>query len=1169
MQLGLFTDIHFQPQGLDRIIKTGNWIIEEFKRQEVQAVVCMGDSLVTREEVDVVAQSAAINFFRRLADQWPVFVTLGNHDLNLKHSTSVSSLDALDMHPRIKVFRDITLVGDRFLFLPYLEDQTRIVSWVQDYARQNPEKAKNITVFGHLSLNGAVQNTKYGTTFAGAIGPDLFAPFKRTYSGHFHVHNEMANRVTYVGSPLQFNFGDAGDPRGIMVLDPDTGVDRFVLNPYHDAFKVIAAKDLIGEGAPEYRMESLEGCFVTVIYDDIVTEDQHESLCKQLEACGVISVKKESVVEKAIREHTVEVDGVKAATAVDLVEPFVKSVLSADSQLDQATAIAFGKAIITEVNAGFQNVADTGAIFEGDITDIFITKFLGVNGTIHIKMADLAKGIWYFEGANGAGKSTILEAIFWCYFGEFIRSETKADDAVFDPHETGKGKDCEVTVAHANGWSMTRYRKHSKHGTVGVKVFKDGFYREDFEKGDPKATQKAINDLLGTNAENFVRSNIMGQNITANFITGDEKKRRQMIEEMLGLERFDAYLEKTREYKKTINDQMEQQDSIQRIRAGEIERSAGQVSSVDVQILDAEKAHQESIDALAQWEVDNEAAHSNQRAKIQEAIVAAENAVKAADQNWNVAAEEHQQIVGGDAAIRAEANVEQDLATEAQATITRINASVEALHSTLANIENDRKATATSVEVNKAKITQIEAALALEPKCLEAQKVAQGYRDNANTADAVTIECRATAASLKAQADPLVTEVSRLAGLTASNCPNCLQPVDKAGLDTIIAGKKAAIVALDEKRNEMLGAAQKSQTFAAQLRADADAHLAGVPTIAQLDAAKAMLTSIKATNAGLEATLTKLVPAQIAAAYEAFHKRLMVDLPGYHWSSTDPIEVQKVIDTLTKDRNDRTANAQTILARCEPAKVEEIKQALQKAESALNVVKEALTTLRHHQAAVEAENRATVAAKAAQLANLRATDPSAALKVTRERLVADRAKALAEMEAAKTSAHALSQKAAYVTFWDRAFAAKGSMRSFLLDQSVQQLNTVVSGFISQHFGGRMKLTFNSDLTFKERYGRRSGGQRKWTDLAALFSLFEVSRQRSRYRSHWMGLDEVFDALDVQGRQAVLDLINSIAGQVDRIFMITHVAVPGAQKVGTIQATMPDLDTGTLLTVKPV
>jgi DNA repair exonuclease SbcCD ATPase subunit/DNA repair exonuclease SbcCD nuclease subunit len=1164
MQLGIFTDIHFQPQGLDRIIKTGDWIIEEFKRQGVQAVVCMGDALVTREEVDVVAQSAAIALFRKMADIWPIFLTLGNHDLNLKHSTSVSSLDGLDMHPKIKVFREITLVGDRFLFIPYIEDQSKIVTWVQDYARQNPEKAKNIIAFGHLGLNGAVQNTKYGTTFAGAIGPDIFAPFKATYSGHFHVHQRMSSRVTYVGSPLQFNFGDAGDQRGVMILDPDSGQDRFIINPHHDAFKVIAAKDITAELLP-----TLKDCFVTVIYDDVVTDDQHEAIQNRLEEAGVLSVKKESVIDKAIREHTIEVDGVQAASAIDLVEPFVKSVLTPDSQLDLDTTVAFGKAIITEVNNQFQNVANTGAIFEGDIVDITISKFLGINEGIHLNIGNLSKGVWYLEGENGHGKSTILEAIFWCYFGDLIRSGTKADDVVHDPHETGKTKDCEVTVAHRNGWSITRFRKNAKLGGTGVKVYKDGVYQESFEKGTPAATQKAINDLLGIDADTFIRAYIMGQNVTANFISGDEKARRIMIEEMLGLERFDAYLEKVREFKKTFAEQLEQQESVQRIRAGEIERSASQVGAIEAQIIQAEKDHQVRLDSLTQKQADNLVGYRAAQARIIKIVEEADKANREAEARWQAAVEQHQFVAGGLEQVRLEAEAEKEKAKACTDTITRVDASCSAYAAMLVNIEAERKGYADSIELAKAKITQAEAGLALEPKVIEAHRVSDAHRMNASIADQSTAELRATAAALTAQATPLKAKIDRLSKLTAGECPTCSQPVDKAGLDAIVAGLNTEVEALRAKWVETNGAATKSAEFATQLRKDADAVLVGCPTLAQMDAIRAMVGTLKA---GIEANENQLVkiPEKIAQADRVLHDRLVLDVPGYHWGAKpETAEIHKVLDKLRTEGHLHQAKAQTILAKYDEAQVVAIKAALDKAESESNEASRTLSRVSEEKSSLEAANKATEAALAGEIERLRATDPTKALIVTKDRLVADRSKALTEMETAKAASLALSKKSAYVVFWDRAFAAKGSMRAFLLEQSVKQLNTVVASYIGQHFGGKMTLTFNSDLTFQERYGRRSGGQRKWTDLAALFSLFELTRQRSRYRASFMCLDEVFDALDSKGRQAVIDLIGGLTARVDRIFVITHVAVPGSSRAGTIQAMMPDIDTGTLLTVKPV
>lgn len=79
----------------------------------------------------------------------------------------------------------------------------------------------------------------------------------------------------------------------------------------------------------------------------------------------------------------------------------------------------------------------------------------GVEGKVVIPFSKFPDGVWFIEGLNGAGlflsvpflsflavglsvacrftgKSTILEAITWCQFNKFLRSEMLADYAVND-----------------------------------------------------------------------------------------------------------------------------------------------------------------------------------------------------------------------------------------------------------------------------------------------------------------------------------------------------------------------------------------------------------------------------------------------------------------------------------------------------------------------------------------------------------------------------------------------------------------------------------------------------------------------------------------------------------------------------------------------------------------
>ena len=128
-----------------------------------------------------------------------------------------------------------------------------------------------------------------------------------------------------------------------------------------------------------------------------------------------------------------------------------------------------------------------------------------------------------------------------------------------------------------------------------------------------------------------------------------------------------------------------------------------------------------------------------------------------------------------------------------------------------------------------------------------------------------------------------------------------------------------------------------------------------------------------------------------------------------------------------------------------------------------------------------------------------------------------------------------------------------------------RLNRVLEGYTS----GLMALpvTFNPDLTIQESYGKRSGGQRKCTDLSVLFAMFEVVWQRSRHRSSIMLLDELFESLDAKHHRAVMDVLAILAQRIQKIIVITHKDITGCTMAGSLFTEMTDA--GSKVTIKRV
>lgn len=187
-------------------------------------------------------------------------------------------------------------------------------------------------------------------------------------------------------------------------------------------------------------------------------------------------------------------------------------------------------------------------IFVAKLHSLSLTNFLGVRETLAINFQELPHALTFITGANGSGKSTLLEAIVWCQFGRCVRAGLAVNDVVNDT--TGRG--CEVTVTFENGYSITRYRKHKEHSNRVI-VSLNGVPQLQYEKGDARSTQEAIEDLLGTDYDTYVRTVILGPESAVGFLSSTALQRRDLIESMLGLGRLEAQRDLTRQMMREID----------------------------------------------------------------------------------------------------------------------------------------------------------------------------------------------------------------------------------------------------------------------------------------------------------------------------------------------------------------------------------------------------------------------------------------------------------------------------------------------------------------------------------------------------------------------------------------------------------------------------------------
>ncbi len=142
------------------------------------------------------------------------------------------------------------------------------------------------------------------------------------------------------------------------------------------------------------------------------------------------------------------------------------------------------------------------------------------------------KGLVIITGANGTGKSGLIEAVAWSVWGETLRGTP--------PHTTGVA--CKATV-EADRFTSHRERNRSGKASLSWSFFADepGEEYENLQKA-----QAALEAVAGT-FDVWRHSHVFSAADAALFTTAPDGERKRLLETILGLGRFDRASSRCRE----------------------------------------------------------------------------------------------------------------------------------------------------------------------------------------------------------------------------------------------------------------------------------------------------------------------------------------------------------------------------------------------------------------------------------------------------------------------------------------------------------------------------------------------------------------------------------------------------------------------------------------------
>lgn len=801
-------------------------------------------------------------------------------------------------------------------------------------------------------------------------------------------------------------------------------------------------------------------------------------------------------------------------------------------------------------------------------------------------------------GDNGAGKSSLLDAITWSLWG---RARARRDDELI--HLGQDEMRVEFTFdLEGNRYRVLRQRRAGKRGrsVLDLQVADDGTFRAISEP-TIRQTQVKINDLLRLDYDTFVNSSFLLQGRADEFTLKTAGERKQILADILGLGQWERYEERTKERLKATDQQM----AVVTVRLEEIDRELAQEDQFRADMSAAQAETLRLADALRKAEArlrEIEAARQDLTHKrdqlddLMRRIAQSERELGAVADELGQA---QSQIRAYEAVLDQADEIEEGYGRWAKA--REVDATFNALLTQQTELLEQRSTLEAALADARSELIARQSAL--NQQVLELKRRAAGSRAAVDL-EAVRVELN-TLAEQEAARDAFQTRLATL-GEEAGECRANINALEAKGvelnerleqLSKIDAGVETPSDAprcplcgqelSDDHRTDLLA---RLETERDAMRADWQDNKACIKTITdetagvrrQLDQVVGELKRLPAVQRREAELAQRLADAQEAIAQldgvqaDLTVTQVQLDTNDYALKARRELEpVQTQLDGLGYDAKAHRA-AQDTLA--ETAPFEARKAELSRARDEIEAAKATVTRLRARQTRWSkelADDRATQASLQEEMAQLniqladadqveakvdalRRQDSMARMRLGAAQQRLDACQALKKQRKERLAEQTrLAEERAVYDELRVAFGKKG-VPAMIIEAAIPEIEESANDLLTRMTSGRMHIRFETqrekvtggvvetlDIQISDELGTRnyalySGGEAFRINFAIRIALSQLLARRAGARLRTLVMDEGFGTQDTQGRERLVEAINAIQTDFDRIIVITHI-----------------------------
>jgi exonuclease SbcC len=795
-------------------------------------------------------------------------------------------------------------------------------------------------------------------------------------------------------------------------------------------------------------------------------------------------------------------------------------------------------------------------------------------------------------GANGHGKSALLDAMTWALWG---KARAKRDDELIHLGES----EMEVEFAFDLGgtvYRVIRKRDASKRGRtlLDLQVQHEGEFRSIAESG-VRATEAAIVRLLRMDYETFTNSAFLLQGKADAFTTRTPAERKQILGEILSLGRYDEYEQRAKVRAREKDRQLAELDGLLRdvdrelARKDEYEAELEQAQAHVAELSAAVKEAQTALRDLRheQQMLEHQAASlrdlERRLARAEQEV--AEVAVQIKDRKERLAAyrlvlEQQKQVEEGHAALlqarKAEVDWNERLAQVVQIgeqqrqlerAVEAARGELDVARARLGERLGELARRADELPHHERQLTDAGARLALlaeqEAERHGCQARVQVLAEESAGLKVRNDQMRAEMEALREKLDLLEREAGE------ARCPLCGQSLT------------------DEHRDELLAEfATEGKSLAEAHRANAARRQEIEAETKQLDVEIQSLGRALAEHAGQQRRHAQLEQAlaeaqQAASDLEAVRSEqsgLEARLEAGDYAPAEQGELGRLAGQMASLGYDQDAHQKTRDEVAVLAEFEASFQQLQTARERMDDERAALDDLEAREArwqkvlADDEAQRQSLAAEVARLPDVSARTQAQAAEVdelqnrsSRARLALgaaqqklDHCRNLAAERARRVvERQHLAEEKGILDELRLAFGKKG-IQAMIIEAAIPEIEFEANRLLSRVTAGRMHVRFETqretlkgdtietlDINIADELGTRpyelfSGGEAFRVNFAIRIALSKLLARRAGAQLQMLVIDEGFGTQDAEGRERLVQAITSIQDDFERILVITHI-----------------------------